>query len=127
MYQNFFEQLQSSICQQLTAVDGSKDFITDKWNRSVGSNIEEGGGITRVLEKDTIFEKAGVNFSEVRGKLPSSMSKVLTGSIEPQPFWAMGVSLVIHPYSPMVPTTHANLRYLFHPYQDSQKRVRQYL
>ncbi len=112
MYRKFFEELQASICQKLTLIDGSKDFITDNWSRPTGSNIEDGGGITRVLEKGQIFEKAGVNFSEVRGKLPPSMSKVLTGHIEPQEYWAMGVSLVIHPYSPLVPTTHANLRYL---------------
>ncbi len=112
MYREFFEQLQSTICQQLTEADGGKTFITDNWSRSASSNIENGGGITRVMEKGQIFEKAGVNFSEVRGKLPSSMSKVLTGNIEPQEFKAMGVSLVIHPSSPMVPTTHANLRYL---------------
>ncbi|MDF1677329.1 MAG: oxygen-dependent coproporphyrinogen oxidase [Legionellaceae bacterium] len=98
--------LQETICDTLASIDGSASFIRDEWTRSSG-----GGGISRVLEKGAVFEKAGVNFSEVHGaNLPPSATDSrpeLAGCS----FRAMGVSLVIHPDNPYVPTSHANVRF----------------
>jgi coproporphyrinogen III oxidase len=100
-----WSELQSAICLALEAVDGSARFSTDRWERSGG-----GGGVTRVLEDGAVFEKAGVNWSDVSGELPEDFAAQLPG--EGRSFRATGVSLVLHPRSPMVPTTHANFRFL---------------
>ncbi len=98
--------LQETICNTLASIDGSASFLRDEWTRSSG-----GGGISRVLEKGAVFEKAGVNFSEVYGaNLPPSATDSrpeLAGCS----FRAMGVSLVTHPDNPYVPTSHANVRF----------------
>ena len=104
--------MQDSICSSLEQADGQARFREDKWSRDGDGSGQGGGGITRVLEGGKVFEKAGVNFSEVHGLLEAGMSKILVGSEEPVPFYATGTSLVIHPLSPLVPTVHANLRYL---------------
>ncbi|MEH2919540.1 oxygen-dependent coproporphyrinogen oxidase [Samsonia erythrinae] len=102
---NFLLNLQEDICQQLAAIDGGADFAKDEWQRAEG-----GGGCSCVLSGGRVFERAGVNFSHVSGKsLPPSASThrpELTG----RSFQAMGVSLVIHPLSPYIPTSHANVR-----------------
>jgi coproporphyrinogen III oxidase len=88
-----------------TGGDGAQ-FESDAWTRDAG-----GGGITRVIQGDAIYEKVGIGFSVVEGKtLPQSASSK-RGDIAGQPFIAMGVSLVAHPRSPMVPTSHMNVRY----------------
>lgn len=97
--------LQRDICQQLTEEDGSQSFVKDEWQRPAG-----GGGLSRVITDGAVFEKGGVNFSHVVGdKLPPSATASrpeLAGCA-----WeAMGVSLVIHPNNPYVPTSHANVR-----------------
>lgn len=107
-----FKKLQSRICAGLEAVDGKAAFAVDAWERPDASGGHGGGGITRVLAGGDVFERAGVNFSEVYGTLPLEMSQKLVGAANPMPFFATGISLVLHPYSPMVPTTHANFRYL---------------
>lgn len=108
-----FTALQEEICDALEEIDGSQRFSSDHWQRPENSLLEGGGGgHTRVLRGGAVFESAGVNFSEVFGTLPLEMSKKLIGSESEQPFFATGVSLVLHPYSPMVPTVHANFRYL---------------
>jgi coproporphyrinogen III oxidase len=102
----FFKGLQDGICQALEAADGSAAFREDAWDRQGG-----GGGRTRVVEEGGIFEKAGVNFSEVHGELePQVASKLPLG--DGTRFYATGISLVLHPRSPMIPTVHANFRYL---------------
>ncbi len=102
---SYLLRLQDDICNALAAEDGAADFITDEWQRPGG-----GGGRSRVLVDGAVFEKAGVNFSHVYGaNLPPSASAFrpeLTG----RSFQAMGVSLVIHPRNPYVPTSHANVR-----------------
>jgi coproporphyrinogen III oxidase len=98
---DFFKILQHEITSSLEAIDGAK-FHEDHWERPGG-----GGGRTRVLEKGNIFEKAGVNFSAVHGESPV----MLQGAAEKSQFFATGVSLVLHPRSPKVPTVHANFRY----------------
>lgn len=102
-----FRRAQQQICAELERCDGSGVFSSESWQRDGG-----GGGLTRILTQGSVFEQAGVNFSEVSGTLPEEMSATLTGRREPLPFYATGISLVIHPRSPMIPTTHANLRYL---------------
>ncbi len=98
-------QLQDSICAELAAEDGEVDFLTDEWQRPEG-----GGGRSRVLTEGAVFERAGVNFSHVRGaSLPPSAS-ASRPELAGRSFQAMGVSLVIHPRNPYVPTSHANVR-----------------
>lgn len=98
--------LQDEICRQLAEEDGAQDFITDEWQRPAG-----GGGRSRVLSEGAVFEKAGVNFSHVSGEgLPPSAS-ASRPELAGRSFQAMGVSLVIHPRNPRVPTSHANVRF----------------
>ena len=107
---DYFLSLQASICQGLEELDPEPGFGTDGWERSQG-----GGGITRTLEAGSIFEKAGVNFSHVFGDglPPSATAK--RPELAGRQFQAMGVSLVIHPQNPYVPTTHANVRFFRAP------------
>lgn len=97
--------LQDSICSALEAEDGQGSFREDAWSRAGG-----GGGRTRILEGGAVFEKAGVNTSAVFGELPEAFAKRLQG--DGRTFFAAGISLVLHPLSPLVPTVHANLRYI---------------
>lgn len=101
----FVEALQIRITKKLEETDGSTAFQVDRWTREEGG----GGGITAVLEGGEVFEKAGVNTSAVHGPLPDRIAELL--EVDPEPFFATGLSLVIHPRSPHVPTVHANFRY----------------
>ena len=103
--EQYLRNLQTSICDGLSAVDGSKSFEEESWQRPEG-----GGGMSRVLAEGAVFEKAGVNFSHVRGdSLPGSATAVRP-QLAGRSFQAMGVSLVIHPKNPYAPTAHANVR-----------------
>ena len=103
---DFFAALQDDICAELERLDGRARFHEDLWEREGG-----GGGRARVIEGGALFEKAGVNFSEVYGELnPSYADRLPVG--QGAQFFATGVSLVLHPLNPMVPTVHANFRYL---------------
>ncbi|MEL0241354.1 MAG: coproporphyrinogen III oxidase, partial [Flavobacteriaceae bacterium] len=109
-FYDYIQGLQNQICSALETADGQAKFQEDLWDRKGG-----GGGRTRVIENGAVFEKGGVNISAVHGELPDSMKayfKVKEGS-----FFACGLSLVIHPKNPMVPTVHANWRY-FELYKD---------
>ena len=102
---SYLLNLQDSICAALAEEDGEADFITDEWQRHEG-----GGGRSRVLAEGAVFEKAGVNFSHVMGEnLPPSAS-ASRPELAGRSYQAMGVSLVIHPRNPYVPTSHANVR-----------------
>lgn len=102
---NYLLSLQDSICEALAAEDGQAGFIVDEWEREAG-----GGGRSRVLSDGAVFEKAGVNFSHVHGDgLPASASAARP-ELAGRSFQAMGVSLVVHPRNPYVPTSHANVR-----------------
>ena len=101
----FFSELQTDICRALAELDGAAEFGADAWQRPDG-----GGGVARVLESGALFEKAGVNWSCVEGELPAELADHMPG--EGRSFRASGLSLVLHPRSPMVPTTHANFRCL---------------
>jgi coproporphyrinogen III oxidase len=97
--------LQESICTALTAVDGGR-FREDTWERSEG-----GGGRSRVLETGEVLEKAGINFSHVHGEALPGSATAHRPELAGCRFQAMGVSLVIHPRNPYVPTSHANVRF----------------
>ena len=102
----FLLGLQDSICAGLQQEDGDAVFVEDTWDRAEG-----GGGRSRVLTNGKTFEQAGVNFSHVFGhKLPPSAT-AKRPELEGRDFQAMGVSLVIHPHNPYVPTSHANVRF----------------
>eukprot|EP00118_Oscarella_pearsei_P007874 m.39566 g.39566 ORF g.39566 m.39566 type:complete len:403 (+) comp32759_c0_seq2:43-1251(+) len=107
----FCLKLQRQVCHALEEIDGSK-FMVDKWSRKEG-----GGGVSCVLQDGTVFEKAGVNVSVVHGQLPPAAvqqmrtrgKKLKEG--EKLPFWAVGISSVVHPKNPHCPTVHFNFRY----------------
>jgi coproporphyrinogen III oxidase len=101
----FFRDLQDQICAALADLDGRSRFREDAWERPGG-----GGGRTRVLTDGSLFEKAGVNFSEVFGQMSEEFARQIPG--EGLDFTATGISLVLHPRSPLVPTVHANFRFL---------------
>ncbi|MCI4671307.1 MAG: oxygen-dependent coproporphyrinogen oxidase [Bacteroidia bacterium] len=101
----FFKNLQDEICGGLEELDGKAKFQQDLWNRDGG-----GGGRTRLIQDGLVFEKGGVNFSHVHGKMPEKISKALKLPEEVE-FHASGVSIVIHPSSPRVPIIHMNVRY----------------
>ena len=103
-FYKYIENLQDQITSKLEEVDGTSKFEEDIWEREEG-----GGGRTRVIENGAIFEKGGVNISAVHGELPEVLRtqfKVKEGN-----FFACGLSLVMHPVNPFVPTVHANWRY----------------
>jgi coproporphyrinogen III oxidase len=102
---SYFRDLQDRITSALEQLDGRQRFREDAWQREGG-----GGGRTRVLADGVVFEKAGVNFSEVHGEMSEEFAKQIPG--EGRDFTACGISLVLHPRSPMVPTVHANFRFL---------------
>ncbi len=105
--QAFVEGLQQDICRAVEAEDGTGRFGDDVWERPGG-----GGGRTRVLEEGRVFEKGGVNVSAVWGELDEAFARKLGG--EGRDFFATGVSLILHPRSPLVPTVHANFRFIQH-------------
>jgi coproporphyrinogen III oxidase len=107
-----FRDLQSSYCDALESIDGEGVFQEERWDRADISGSWGGGGVSRLLKPGRIFEQAGVNFSLVHGVLPSEMVNKLIGEQEEREFLATGVSLVIHPHSPHIPTIHLNFRYL---------------
>jgi coproporphyrinogen III oxidase len=100
----FIYDLQENICGALEKLDGKATFVLDEWEREGG-----GGGKTRVIAGGNVFEKGGVNTSVVWGKVTDAMRAQL--KIEGHEWFACGLSLVLHPVNPYVPTTHANWRY----------------
>ena len=117
-FYSYIQKLQDTITSKLQEVDGKAKFQQDFWERPEG-----GGGRTRVIENGNVFEKGGVNISKVHGPLPKSMQTYF--GVEDVDFFACGLSLVIHPKSPMVPTVHANWRY-FEMYDKNGKIVDQW-
>ncbi len=100
----WFKNLQDDICTQLEMADTVGKFKEDNWQRDGG-----GGGRTRVMTNGIIIEKGGVNFSAVHGQLADNIAKAL--QLPQSEFYATGVSIVLHPISPMVPIIHMNVRY----------------
>src|SRR5262245_45103067 len=103
----YFYDLQDRITSALEKADGVARFAEDSWTRPGG-----GGGRTRVIVDGGLFEKGGVNVSDVHGELTPEMATALPG--EGRAFRATGLSLVLHPRSPRVPTVHANVRHIRH-------------
>ena len=104
---NYLRGFHDRLCAGLEAADGAAKFREDAWERPGG-----GGGRSRVLENGGVFEKAGVNFSEVFGEFTTEMAKTMPG--DGLAFTATGVSWVLHPRNPHVPTVHGNFRFLTH-------------
>ena len=104
--ETFLRELQDRICGALEQLDGSAAFIEDAWTRAAG-----GGGRTRVMRDGALFEQAGVNFSRVGGHPLPPSATAHRPELGGGSFVATGVSLVLHPNNPYVPTTHANVRY----------------
>lgn len=114
---SYLIELQERICSALAEVDGSAVFERDVWQREEGENLG-GGGISRVLCEGAVIEQGGVNYSHVTGKsLPPSAS-AHRPELAGRRFEAMGLSLVIHPLNPYVPTSHANVRFFIAEQQD---------
>jgi len=103
---SYLLSLQDSICKKLEALDGGGKFVEDKWTREEG-----GGGRSRVIINGKVFEKGGVNFSHVSGATMPASATAHRPELAGRRFEAMGVSLVIHPDNPYVPTSHANVRF----------------
>ena len=114
-FEQLITDLQNSICEEVEMLDGKGKFEEDIWTREGG-----GGGLTRILAQGKVFEKAGVNRSAVHGEVTPALAAQLKtkGSY----FFATGISLVLHPRSPMVPTVHANFRY-FELYDGQRNKV----
>lgn len=105
--EGYFRGLQDDICQALENADGKSRFHEDCWQREAG-----GGGRSRVLNEGAVFEQAGVNFSHVHGaQLPAAASARNPDLAQIEQFEALGVSLVVHPRNPYVPTSHFNVRF----------------
>jgi coproporphyrinogen III oxidase len=103
-FSKWIKELQEQICAETERIDGKEKFLEDKWTRPDG-----GGGVTRVIQNGAVFEKGGVNTSEVFGPVTPAIRAQL--KVEGDTFFAAGISLVIHPLNPMIPTVHANFRY----------------
>jgi coproporphyrinogen III oxidase len=103
---SYLRDLQVRICQELENEDGGQKFIEDSWQRDAG-----GGGYSRVLSNGSVFEQAGVNFSHVHGHHLPAAATAQRPELAGRRFEAIGVSLVIHPLNPYVPTSHANVRF----------------
>ena len=112
-FENHIFKLQDKICQELENIDAKAKFKEDKWEREEG-----GGGKTRIIRNGNLIEKGGVNTSVVYGELPDLFKKKF--KTEEATFYACGISLVIHPFSPKIPTVHANWRY-FEMYDKNNK------
>ncbi len=99
--------LQNRICQFVELEDGSAKFIEDEWNYKEG-----GGGLTRVMTSGSVIEKAGVNFSHVRGQQLPKAATDRRPELANSTFQALGVSVVMHPLNPYIPTSHMNVRFI---------------
>ncbi|WP_019676265.1 oxygen-dependent coproporphyrinogen oxidase [Arsukibacterium perlucidum] len=104
--QQFLTALQDTICSELEKADGKGHFIEDAWQRPEG-----GGGRSRVLTNGAVFEQAGVNYSHVFGAQMPASATAHRPELAGRSFHACGVSLVLHPHNPHLPTTHANVRF----------------
>ena len=113
----FLRTLQQHICSELEQADGTGKFMVDEWQSTLGT------GVTRVLKDGSVFEQAGVNFSHVKGDTMPASATAHRPELAGAAFEAMGVSLVIHPKNPYVPTSHANVRCFFAYPKDGSEPV----
>jgi coproporphyrinogen III oxidase len=112
---DYLLDLQDRICHSLEELDGINSFREDQWTREEG-----GGGRSRVMEEGAVFEKAGINFSHVHGEQLPGSATVHRPELAGRGFEALGVSLVIHPRNPNVPTSHANVRFFIAEKEDAE-------
>ena len=109
---NWFKVLQEMICNEIESLEGKSDkFISKNWVRN--PNKDEGGGEYRILKNGKLFDKVGVNFSEVYGKFPKGFNKNIPGAKNNPNFWASGISVVMHMKNPHIPAMHFNTRYIY--------------
>jgi coproporphyrinogen III oxidase len=109
---NWFKLLQDIICNDIEKLENKKiKFKSKNWNRSTGK--DEGGGEFRILKNGKIFEKVGVNFSEVYGKFSNEIKKNIPGANKDPKFWASGISVVMHMKNPHIPAIHFNTRFIY--------------
>ena len=109
---NWFKVLQDMICFEIEEIEkNKKKFSSSHWKRN--KKKDEGGGEYRILENGKVFEKVGVNFSEVSGKFSKEFRKKIPGTNFNPNFWASGISIVMHMKNPHVPAMHFNTRYIY--------------
>ena len=112
---NWFKTLQEVLCKEIEELEGgTKLFKFKNWERGKKSN--EGGGQSRIFENGKIFEKVGINFSEVYGKFSEQFKNKIPGTNKNPKFWASGISVVMHMKNPHVPAMHFNTRYVVTSY-----------
>mgnify|MGYP001231625676 FL=1 len=108
---NWFKILQEVICSEIEIIENNfTKFKSNSWNKS--SLKDEGGGEYRILKNGKVFEKVGVNYSEVYGKFSKEMKKSIPGAENNPNFWASGISVVMHMKNPHIPAMHFNTRYI---------------
>ncbi len=107
---NWFKILQDMICNEIETMESVQKFKSSNWNRN--KIKDEGGGEFRILENGKIFERVGVNFSEVYGKFSHKFKNKIPGTKNDPSFWASGISVVMHMKNPHVPAMHFNTRYI---------------
>ena len=109
---NWFKTLQNIICFEVEKLEKSSvKFVYTKWEKNKKRN--EGGGEYRILKNGKIFEKVGVNFSEVKGKFSKEIAGKIPGTKRDRNFWASGISVVMHMKNPKIPAMHFNTRYIY--------------
>ncbi len=112
---NWFRILQNAICKDVENFERNKiKFLSKTWTRNAKKN--QGGGEYRILKEGKIFEKVGVNFSEVYGNFPNNLKKNIPGAEGNSKFWASGISVVMHMNNPHIPAIHFNTRYIHTSY-----------
>ena len=109
---NWFKTLQDVICNDIEELEENTNlFKITNWEKNKKSN--EGGGQFRIFKNGKIFEKVGVNFSEVYGKFSKEFKDRIPGAKKNPKFWASGISVVMHMQNPHIPAMHFNTRYIF--------------
>ena len=108
---NWFLTIQELICHEIENIEnGSSYFKTKAWSRS--ETKDEGGGKSKLLKNGKVFEKVGVNFSEVYGNFSNEFKKKIPRFNNSKDFWASGISIVMHMKNPYIPAMHFNTRYI---------------
>ena len=108
---NWFKTLQDMVCFEIEEIENNKKkFISNRWKKN--KKKDEGGGEYRILKNGKVFEKVGVNFSEVYGKFSKEFSKKIPGTNSDPSFWASGISIVMHMENPHIPAMHFNTRFI---------------
>ena len=115
LVKNWFKILQDMICVEIEEIENNKKkFISNNWRRN--KKKDEGGGEYKILKDGKVFEKVGVNFSEVYGKFSKEFKNKIPGTSSNSNFWASGISIVMHMKNPHIPAMHFNTRYIYTSY-----------